>query len=236
MVSVRVQVAWLSLDIQHTRQNKSNRHLEQRLNRKSALGNLYIGGVRAEFLRRKILALMVLYAGLWNLKKTKIVSVRVQVAWLSLDIQHTQQNKSNRHLEQRRNRKSALGNLYIGSVRAEFLRRDTPAVETTCAAAIKGQGHRNPTGLKTTLQLLSSPWPNLAGVSFTNPHKSNVLRPPCYLPLLLLVARDLQGLLAGCSGSLWQPRHFLVQAGSVCLKSKSGIELLAKLSSTFPYS
>ena len=86
-------------------------------------------------------------------------------------------NKISRHLEQRRNRKSALGNLYIGGVRAELLRRDTPAVETTRAAAIKGQRHRNPTGLKTALQLLSSPCPNLAGVSFTNPCKSNVLCP-----------------------------------------------------------
>ena len=82
-----------------------------------------------------------------------LVCVPVQVALLSLDIQHTQQNKLNRHLEQRRNRKSALGNLYIGDARAGFLRRDTPAVETTRAAAIKGQGHRNPTGLKAALQL-----------------------------------------------------------------------------------
>ena len=136
--------------------------------------------------------------------------------------------KSNRHLEQRRNRKSDLGNLYIGGVRAGFLRRDTLAVETTRAAAIKGQGHRNPTGLKTAFQLLSSPCPNLAGVSFTHPRNSNALCPPCHLPLLLLVARDLQGLLAGCSSSLRPPRHSLVQAEFVCLKSKSGMRFLAK--------
>ena len=105
---------------------------------------------------------MVLYASFLNKIKNILVSVRAQVARLSLDIQHTQQNKSNRHLEQRRNRKSALGNLYIGGVHAEFLRRDAPAVETIRAAAIKGQRLRNPTGLKTassSTPLLPMPQP-----------------------------------------------------------------------------